>query len=104
MLDFFLAECFLIVQRISGNQQRHKTNMKSTDIGVVYSPLTALIIFLILCVQRDETVTKRVKLPNEEEKEVPVTRSRRRVQDHHCDIIGDQFWEEHPDILEDDNC
>lgn len=53
-------------------------------------------------VQRDETVTKRLKLPNEEEKDVAVTRSRRRVQDHHCDIIGDQFWQEHPDILEDD--
>ncbi|XP_044062313.1 probable tRNA(His) guanylyltransferase isoform X3 [Siniperca chuatsi] len=54
--------------------------------------------------KRDETVTKRMKLPNEEEKDVPVTRSRRRVQAYHCDIIGDQFWEEHPDILEDDNC
>ncbi|XP_075897633.1 putative tRNA(His) guanylyltransferase isoform X2 [Nelusetta ayraudi] len=52
--------------------------------------------------KRDETVTKRLKLPNEEEKDVPVTRSRRRVQDHHCDIIADQFWQEHPDILEDD--
>ncbi|XP_017288488.1 probable tRNA(His) guanylyltransferase isoform X3 [Kryptolebias marmoratus] len=54
--------------------------------------------------KRDETVIKRMKLPNEEEKEVLVTRSRRRVEAHHCDIIGDQFWDEHPDILEDDNC
>lgn len=45
-----------------------------------------------------------MKLPNEEEKDVSVTRSRRRVEAYHCDIIGDQFWEEHPDILEDDNC
>lgn len=45
-----------------------------------------------------------MKLPNEEKKDVHVTRSRRRVQAHHCDIIGDQFWEEHSDILEDDNC
>uniref|UniRef100_A0A3Q4B3Z3 tRNA(His) guanylyltransferase n=1 Tax=Mola mola TaxID=94237 RepID=A0A3Q4B3Z3_MOLML len=50
-----------------------------------------------------ETVTKRTKLPNEEDKEVPVTRSRRMVQDYHCDIIGEQFWQEHPEILEDDD-
>lgn len=61
-----------------------------------------LIIFFVF--QRDETVTKRMKVPDEEEKHVPVIRSRRRVQAYHCDIIGDQFWEEHPDILEDDNC
>ncbi|XP_029369005.1 putative tRNA(His) guanylyltransferase [Echeneis naucrates] len=51
--------------------------------------------------KRDETVIKRMKSPDEEEKHV--IRSRRRVQAHHCDIIGEQFWEEHPDILEDDN-
>ncbi|KAG7518950.1 putative tRNA(His) guanylyltransferase isoform X1 [Solea senegalensis] len=54
--------------------------------------------------KRDETVTKRMKRPNEEEKEVSVTRSRKRVQAYHCDIIGEQFWEEHTDILEDDGC
>ncbi|KAJ8014894.1 hypothetical protein DPEC_G00020520 [Dallia pectoralis] len=52
----------------------------------------------------EETVTKHVELPDEEEKEVLVTRTRRRVSACHCDIVGDQFWEEHPDILEDDNC
>ncbi|CAB1337734.1 unnamed protein product [Coregonus sp. 'balchen'] len=52
----------------------------------------------------EETVTKSVKLPNEAEEEVLVTRTRRRVSAHHCDVIGDQFWEEHPNILEDDNC
>ncbi|XP_076594510.1 putative tRNA(His) guanylyltransferase isoform X1 [Chaetodon auriga] len=54
--------------------------------------------------KQDETVTKRMKRPNEEERDVPVTRSRRRVQDYHCDIIGETFWEEHPDILEDNSC
>lgn len=63
--------------------------------------LNEIIIFLLYA-QRDETITKRLKLPNEEEKDVPVTRSRRRVQDYHCDIIAEQFWQEHPDILEDD--
>lgn len=68
-----------------------------------YTPaLIVLIKFLVL--QRDETVTKRMKVPDEEEKRVAVIRSRRCVQAYHCDIIGEQFWEEHPDILEDDNC
>ena len=55
--------------------------------------------------QHEETVTKRVKRPNEEEeKEVQVVRPRRRVHAHHCDLIGEEFWVEHPDILEDDGC
>ncbi|AWP12354.1 putative tRNA(His) guanylyltransferase isoform 2 [Scophthalmus maximus] len=53
--------------------------------------------------KREETVIKRMKVPGEEEKDVPVTSSRRRVQSYHCDIIGDQFWEEHPRVLEDDD-
>ncbi|KAG5853470.1 hypothetical protein ANANG_G00073800 [Anguilla anguilla] len=51
----------------------------------------------------DETTTKQVRVSNED-KEVAVTRSRKRVSAHHCDIIGDQFWTEHPDILESDGC
>ncbi|KAG8004179.1 putative tRNA(His) guanylyltransferase [Nibea albiflora] len=50
--------------------------------------------------KQDETVTKRMKRPDGEEEDVPVTRSRRTVQDYHCDIIGEKFWEDHPDILE----
>nr|XP_006631752.2 PREDICTED: probable tRNA(His) guanylyltransferase [Lepisosteus oculatus]XP_015204847.1 PREDICTED: probable tRNA(His) guanylyltransferase [Lepisosteus oculatus]XP_015204848.1 PREDICTED: probable tRNA(His) guanylyltransferase [Lepisosteus oculatus]XP_015204849.1 PREDICTED: probable tRNA(His) guanylyltransferase [Lepisosteus oculatus] len=49
----------------------------------------------------DETMMKPVKRASEEqEKEVVVTRSRSRVVALHCDIIGDQFWQEHPEILE----
>lgn len=62
-----------------------------------------LIMSSVLQAQQEETVTKRTKLPSEEEKDVCVTRSRRRVQEHHCDIIGEQFWQEHPDILEHDS-
>ncbi|KAM8848101.1 putative tRNA(His) guanylyltransferase [Synchiropus picturatus] len=54
--------------------------------------------------KREETVTKRTKMPDESEKEVTVTRCRRRVQAHHCDIIGEQFWEENANILEKDDC
>lgn len=53
--------------------------------------------------KQEDTVTKRMKLPNKEEEDVTVTRTRKRVKAHHCDIIGDTFWEENPSILEDDS-
>ncbi|XP_039340709.1 probable tRNA(His) guanylyltransferase isoform X2 [Mauremys reevesii] len=52
--------------------------------------------------QVNEVTTKRIKLPKEtEEKEVEVTRTRTKAVPLHCDIIGDQFWEEYPEILAD---
>ncbi|XP_061757863.1 probable tRNA(His) guanylyltransferase isoform X2 [Nerophis ophidion] len=54
--------------------------------------------------KRDEAVTKQISLANDEKKEVLVTRSRKSVQSYHCDIIGEQFWLQHPDVLEDDDC
>ncbi|TNN38049.1 putative tRNA(His) guanylyltransferase [Liparis tanakae] len=54
--------------------------------------------------KRDEISTKRTTLPGGEEADVAVTRSRRRVHAHRCDIIGEAFWAEHPDILEGDHC
>lgn len=51
----------------------------------------------------NEVITKKIKLPKEEEeKEVEVTRTKTKVVPLHCDIIGDQFWEEYPEILAED--
>lgn len=62
---------------------------------------------LLMCqlyFQVDEVMTKKIKLPKEaEEKEVEVTRTRTKVVPLHCDIIGDQFWEEYPEILAEDS-
>lgn len=74
-------------------------NINYNNESVLHRKGTALI-----WEKREETVCKHTKRPDEEEKEVPVTRSRRRVEAYHCDIIGEQFWEEHPDILEEDTC
>lgn len=52
----------------------------------------------------NETTTKQIKRPDEVETEITVTRTRKKVTSHSCDIIGEQFWEEHPDILESDQC
>lgn len=60
--------------------------------------------FLVTFLQVTETSTKQIKRPDEGESEVTVTRTRKKVTSHSCDIIGDQFWEEHADILESDQC
>lgn len=70
------------------------------------NPLWSLVC-LIMCqlyLQTNEVMTKKIKLPKEaEEKEVEVTRTRTKVVPLHCDIIGDQFWEEYPEILAEDS-
>uniref|UniRef100_A0A8P4K7F5 Probable tRNA(His) guanylyltransferase n=1 Tax=Dicentrarchus labrax TaxID=13489 RepID=A0A8P4K7F5_DICLA len=93
-------------ERLKGTLAADKNEILFSEFDINYNNESALHKkgTTLIWEKRDETVTKRTKLPNEEEKDVPVTRTRRRVQAHHCDIIGDQFWEEHPDILEDDNC
>lgn len=59
---------------------------------------------MCLYLQVNEVTTKRIQFPKEtEEKEVEVTRTRNKVVPLHCDIIGDQFWEEYPEILADDS-
>lgn len=92
--------------RLKGTLAADKNEILFSEFDINYNNESALHRkgTALIWEKRDETVTKRMKLPNKEEKDVAVTRSRRRVEAYHCDIIGDQFWEEHPDILEDDNC
>ncbi|KAM4826958.1 putative tRNA(His) guanylyltransferase isoform 2-T2 [Thomomys bottae] len=52
----------------------------------------------------DEVTMKEVKLPTEMEgQKMKVSRVRSRPTALHCDIIGDAFWKEHPEILEEDS-
>ncbi|CAI5766839.1 probable tRNA(His) guanylyltransferase isoform X1 [Podarcis lilfordi] len=52
----------------------------------------------------NQAIKKKIKIPEEtEEKEVEVTRPRTTVVALHCDIIGDQFWDQYPEILADDS-
>ncbi|XP_036170470.1 probable tRNA(His) guanylyltransferase isoform X2 [Myotis myotis] len=54
--------------------------------------------------QVDEVTTKEVKLPAEMEgKKMAVTRTRTKPVPLHCDIIGDAFWKEHSEILDEDS-
>ncbi|XP_004541163.3 putative tRNA(His) guanylyltransferase isoform X1 [Maylandia zebra] len=92
--------------RLKGTLAGDKNEILFTEFGINYNNESAVHKkgTTLIWEKRDETVIKRTKLPNGEEKDMPVTRSRRRVEAYHCDLIGEQFWEEHPDILEDDNC
>ncbi|XP_049994623.1 probable tRNA(His) guanylyltransferase isoform X1 [Alexandromys fortis] len=52
----------------------------------------------------DEVRTQEVRLPAEMEGErMTVTRTRTRPVPLYCDLIGDAFWKEHPDILTGEN-
>uniref|UniRef100_A0A3Q3N6J4 tRNA(His) guanylyltransferase n=1 Tax=Labrus bergylta TaxID=56723 RepID=A0A3Q3N6J4_9LABR len=93
-------------ERLKGTLAADKNEILFTEFDINYNKEAALHRkgTTLIWEKVNETIVKRLKLPNEEEKEVPVTRSRRKVQSYHTDIIGDQFWEEHSDILEADNC
>ncbi|XP_031209395.1 probable tRNA(His) guanylyltransferase isoform X1 [Mastomys coucha] len=52
----------------------------------------------------NEVRTQEVRLPAEMEGEkMAVTRTRTRLVALYCDLIGDAFWKEHPEILEEEN-
>ncbi|XP_061473477.1 probable tRNA(His) guanylyltransferase isoform X2 [Rhineura floridana] len=52
----------------------------------------------------DQIIKKKIKIPEEtEEKEVEVIRPRTTTVPFHCDIIGDHFWDQYPEILADDS-
>lgn len=91
--------------RLKGTLAAHKNEILFSEFNINYNNESLLHRkgTSLIWEKQDETVTKRMKLPNEEEKDVHVTRSRKRVQAYHCDLIGDEFWEEHPGILEDDS-
>uniref|UniRef100_A0A8C7ZPB7 tRNA(His) guanylyltransferase n=1 Tax=Oryzias sinensis TaxID=183150 RepID=A0A8C7ZPB7_9TELE len=92
--------------RLKGTLAADKNEILFSEFDINYNNESALHRkgTTLLWKKHEETVIRRMKQPNAEEKEVPVTRSKRRVENLYCDIIGEQFWEEHPDILEEDNC
>ncbi|KAJ8254699.1 hypothetical protein GJAV_G00196190 [Gymnothorax javanicus] len=88
-------------ERLKGTVAGDKNEILFSDFGINYNnePLIHRKGTVLIWEKADETTTKRVKI-SDEEKEVTVTKSRKKVSAHHCDIIGDQFWQEHPDLLE----
>ncbi|XP_059202729.1 probable tRNA(His) guanylyltransferase isoform X2 [Centropristis striata] len=92
--------------RLKGTLAADKNEILFSEFDINYNNESALHRkgTTLIWVKRAEVITKPIKRPNEEEKVVTKSRMRRSVEAHHCDIIGEQFWEEHQDILEDDNC
>ncbi|XP_055744147.1 probable tRNA(His) guanylyltransferase [Salvelinus fontinalis] len=92
--------------RLKGTLAADKNEIMFSEFNINYNkePLVHRKGTALIWEKLEETVTKSVTLPNEAGEEVLVTRTRRRVSAHVCDVIGNQFWEEHPNILEDDNC
>ncbi|KAM6999973.1 putative tRNA(His) guanylyltransferase [Tautogolabrus adspersus] len=96
-------------ERLKGTLAADKNEILFTEFDINYNKEPALYkkgttVFWekVSCRQRDETVIKR-KL-SDGETDVPVTRTRRTLRSDYADIIGDEFWREHKDILEADNC
>ncbi|XP_075458308.1 putative tRNA(His) guanylyltransferase isoform X4 [Ascaphus truei] len=90
--------------RLRGTLAAEKNEILFSEFNINYN--TEPVIYrkgTVLVWQKVTEVTKkRIKLPNEsEEKEVEVSRRRTKTFPLHCDIIGDQFWEEHSEILSD---
>ncbi|XP_061093010.1 probable tRNA(His) guanylyltransferase, partial [Conger conger] len=89
--------------RLKGTLAADKNEILFSEFDINYNnePLVHRKGTALVWEKADETTTKQVRVLNEE-KEVTVTKSRKRVSAHHCDLIGEPFWKEHPDILESD--
>ncbi|XP_028824165.1 probable tRNA(His) guanylyltransferase [Denticeps clupeoides] len=92
-------------ERLKGTVAADKNELLFSEFNINYNnePSAYRKGTTLLWGRTDEASTKKIKPSNGDERQVLVTRSRRQVTTHHCDIIGDQFWDEHPDILEPDD-
>ncbi|NWJ09643.1 THG1 guanylyltransferase, partial [Crypturellus undulatus] len=92
--------------RLQGTLAGDKNEILFSEFNINYNnePLMYRKGTVLIWQKVNEVITKKIKLPKEtEEKEVEVTRTRTKVVPLHCDIIGDQFWEEYPEILAEDS-
>jgi tRNA(His) guanylyltransferase len=80
--------------RLAGTQTADKNELLFSGFGVSYASLPEM--------HRRGSVLRRARAP-EAVKTRPdgeqVVRLRTRVVVEHCDIIGDTFWSEHPELL-----
>ncbi|MQM07137.1 hypothetical protein Taro_039975 [Colocasia esculenta] len=80
-----------------GTQASEKNELLFQRFGINYSMLPAMF-RKGSCVFRDK-VEETVKQDGSEK---PIKRTQRTVRVDHCDIIGEEFWNEHSDILVED--
>uniref|UniRef100_A0A8B9ZRA8 Probable tRNA(His) guanylyltransferase n=1 Tax=Anas zonorhyncha TaxID=75864 RepID=A0A8B9ZRA8_9AVES len=92
--------------RLQGTLAGDKNEILFSEFNINYNnePLMYRKGTVLIWQKVNEVTTKKIKLPKEtEEQEIEVTRTRTKVVPLHCDIIGDQFWEEYPEILAEDS-
>ncbi|XP_027794500.1 probable tRNA(His) guanylyltransferase isoform X2 [Marmota monax] len=92
--------------RLQGTLAADKNEILFSEFKINYNnePLMYRKGTVLIWQKVDEVTTKEVKLPAEMEgKKMAVTRTRTKPVLLHCDIIGDAFWKEHPEILYEDS-
>ncbi|XP_047411772.1 probable tRNA(His) guanylyltransferase isoform X1 [Sciurus carolinensis] len=93
-------------ERLQGTLAADKNEILFSEFNTNYNnePLMYRKGTVLIWQKVDEVTTKEVKLPAEMEgKKMAVTRIRTKPVPLHCDIIGDAFWKEHPEILYEDS-
>uniref|UniRef100_A0A8C6QYJ4 tRNA(His) guanylyltransferase n=1 Tax=Nannospalax galili TaxID=1026970 RepID=A0A8C6QYJ4_NANGA len=93
-------------ERLKGTLAADKNEILFTEFHINYNnePQMYKKGTVLIWQKVDEVVIKEMKLPTEEEaQETTVTRTRNRPMPLYCDIMGDAFWKEHPEILEEES-
>ncbi|KAM6471480.1 putative tRNA(His) guanylyltransferase isoform 1-T1 [Liasis olivaceus] len=93
-------------KRLQGTLASDKNDILFSEFNINYNnePLIYRKGTILVWQKVYEIIRKKTKTPGEtEEKETEVTRMRNTPVPLHCDIIGDQFWEQYPEILFDDS-
>ncbi|KAL8212140.1 UNVERIFIED_CONTAM: tRNA-histidine guanylyltransferase 1-like [Gekko kuhli] len=93
-------------KRLQGTLAGDKNEILFSEFNINYNnePLMYRKGTVLVWQKVNQVIRKKIKIPKEtEEKEVEVTRVKNTPVPLHCDIIGDQFWDQYPEILADDS-
>ncbi|XP_053572200.1 probable tRNA(His) guanylyltransferase isoform X1 [Bombina bombina] len=86
-------------ERLKGTVAADKNEILFTEFNINYNkePLVYRKGSILVWQKVDDVSKKRIKLPHEsEEREIEVSRTRNETVILHCDVIGDEFWQDHP--------
>ncbi|XP_028668506.1 probable tRNA(His) guanylyltransferase isoform X3 [Erpetoichthys calabaricus] len=91
-------------ERLRGTLSSDKNEILFSEFSINYNnePLMYRKGTVLVWTKEVETRTKNAKGSGEEKgNDIVVEKSVKKATPLHCDLIGDKFWEEHPDILMD---
>ncbi|XP_062502372.1 probable tRNA(His) guanylyltransferase [Corticium candelabrum] len=89
--------------RLSGTSSSDKNEILFTEFSINYNDLPAIFRkgSTLIWHEVDETITKQCRTKDDETiTERPVLRTRKSILTLHVDVIGDEFWAEHADIMD----